>query len=135
MHADATVRADDARRAARRRSDERGLDHHRRRDRRAAAAASAEAHRAPRVARRSARTGGVGGNGSGDIFIAFSTANAERRQDTGVAQVKMLSNARMNALFDATIQATEEAIVNAHGRRRDDDGRGRRPCTRCREIV
>lgn len=60
-----------------------------------------------------ARTGGFGGNGSGDIFAAFSTANPHTAADTGVAHVAMLPNARMNALFYATVQATEEAIVNA----------------------
>ena len=59
------------------------------------------------------RMGGYGGNGSGDIFVAFSTANARAYGDTGVARVEMLPNARINALFYATAQATEEAIVNA----------------------
>jgi L-aminopeptidase/D-esterase-like protein len=59
-----------------------------------------------------ARTGSTSGNGSGDIFIAFSTANpgASAR---GEHQIRMLSNDDMNPLFDATVQATEEAIVNA----------------------
>jgi L-aminopeptidase/D-esterase-like protein len=60
-----------------------------------------------------ARTGGFGGNGSGDIFIAFSTANAGIANATAVAKVDMLPNPRMNPLFYATVQATEEAIVNA----------------------
>jgi L-aminopeptidase/D-esterase-like protein len=60
-----------------------------------------------------ARTGGFGGNGSGDIFLAFSTANAGTGSATGIAKVDMLPNARMNSLFYATVQATEEAIVNA----------------------
>src|SRR5262249_53791966 len=59
------------------------------------------------------RRGGRGENGSGDIFIAFSTANAHAAADTGVARVDMLPNASMNGLFAATVQATEEAIVNA----------------------
>jgi L-aminopeptidase/D-esterase-like protein len=57
--------------------------------------------------------GGYGGNSSGDIFIAFSTANARSSSDTGVVRVAMIPNARINALFYATVQATEEAIINA----------------------
>jgi L-aminopeptidase/D-esterase-like protein len=59
------------------------------------------------------RMGGKGENSSGDIFVAFSTANPGIASDTGVSRVTMLPNARMNALFTATVQATEEAIVNA----------------------
>jgi L-aminopeptidase/D-esterase-like protein len=59
------------------------------------------------------RMGGKGENGSGDIFLAFSTANARAYGDTGVARVEMLPNARINPLFYATVQATEAAIVNA----------------------
>jgi D-aminopeptidase len=68
---------------------------------------------ATRVALGIARMGGYGGNSSGDIFIAFSTANPRVSGDTGVARVEMLPNARANALFTATVQATESAIVNA----------------------
>ena len=74
-------------------------------------------HQLKRLARRAslglARTGATSGNGSGDIFIAFSTANAGAASKTDVAQVSMLSNARISALFTATVEATEEAIVNA----------------------
>lgn len=59
------------------------------------------------------RTGGIGGNGSGDIFIAFSTANANAFSNDSTEQVSTLPNEQMNALFAATIQATEEAIINA----------------------
>ena len=59
------------------------------------------------------RMGGRGENSSGDIFIAFSTANTRVYGDTGVANVAMLPNARINPLFAATVQATEAAIVNA----------------------
>lgn len=59
------------------------------------------------------RTGGVGGNGSGDIFIAFSTANKNAFSVDKEQQVITMSNEYMNALFTATIQATEEAIINA----------------------
>ena len=73
-------------------------------------------HQLKRLARRAslglARTGATSGNGSGDIFIAFSTANAGAAS-APVAQVQMVSNDRMNAIFNATVQATEEAIINA----------------------
>ncbi|HXN29522.1 MAG TPA: P1 family peptidase [Candidatus Acidoferrales bacterium] len=60
------------------------------------------------------RLGSISGDGSGDIFIAFSTANAGAglEQKTAVA-LQMLPNDRMDALFEATVQATEEAVVNA----------------------
>jgi len=60
------------------------------------------------------RLGSISGDGSGDIFIAFSTANsgAGLEQKKPVA-VQMLPNDRMDALFEATVQATEEAVVNA----------------------
>ncbi len=57
--------------------------------------------------------GGFGGNSSGDIFLAFSTANAGVAGADKVARVEMLPNPRMNALFYATVQATEEAILNS----------------------
>jgi D-aminopeptidase len=74
-------------------------------------------HQLERIARRAslglARTGATSGNSSGDIFIAFSTANAKSASVPDVATVQMLSNDRISALFSATVQATEEAIVNA----------------------
>ncbi len=57
--------------------------------------------------------GGLGENSSGDIFLAFSTANPEAARRSGLASVTMLPNDRINPLFDATVQATEEAILNA----------------------
>jgi D-aminopeptidase len=58
--------------------------------------------------------GGRGENTSGDIFIAFSTANAtEVSKEQGLADLKMLPNDQINTLFWATEQATEEAILNA----------------------
>jgi L-aminopeptidase/D-esterase-like protein len=70
-----------------------------------------------RLARRAslglARDGSFSGDGSGDIFIAFSTANPKVIWGKGVQNVKMLPNQQMNPLFLATVQATEEAIVNA----------------------
>jgi len=68
---------------------------------------------ATRVSLGIGRTGGFGGNGSGDIFLAFSTANAGAATSTGVTSVQMIPNDRMNALFRQTVYATEEAIVNA----------------------
>jgi L-aminopeptidase/D-esterase-like protein len=74
-------------------------------------------HQLKRVARRLtiglARTGSTSGNGSGDLFIAFSTANVPSAKRTDVENVKMLRNSRMDSLFAAAVQATEEAIVNA----------------------
>jgi L-aminopeptidase/D-esterase-like protein len=74
-------------------------------------------HQLKRLARRAAmglaRTGSTAGNSSGDIFIAFSTANARAAEAQGVAQLTMLPNDRINALFEATVQAVEEAIINA----------------------
>jgi D-aminopeptidase len=74
-------------------------------------------HQLKRLARRAslglARTGSSSGNGSGDIFIAFSTANPDAGRTSGLLNVAMLPNDEMNPLFEATVQATEEAIVNA----------------------
>jgi D-aminopeptidase len=74
-------------------------------------------HQLERVAKRAAlgvgRIGGLGENSSGDIFLAFSTANPAAAADTGLATLTMLPNDRINPLFEATVQATEEAIVNA----------------------
>jgi L-aminopeptidase/D-esterase-like protein len=74
-------------------------------------------HQLKRLARRVplgiGRTGGRGGNGSGDIFLAFSTANPDAHRRNGLAPLSMLPNDRIGALFGAVIEATEEAIVNA----------------------
>jgi D-aminopeptidase len=59
------------------------------------------------------RDGSFSGDGSGDIFIAFSTANPEAGGPTGVHDLKMLANQQMNPIFLATVQATEEAVINA----------------------
>src|SRR5688572_6100400 len=59
------------------------------------------------------RMGAIGGNSSGDIFIAFSTANKNAFSNDVEKQVTTMSNEAMNFLFTATIQATEEAIINA----------------------
>ena len=74
-------------------------------------------HQLKRLARRVslglARTGAMSGNGSGDIFIAFSTANPGAFVASGLAQVEMVSNEDISPLFDATALATEEAVINA----------------------
>jgi len=69
---------------------------------------------AQRVSLGIGNVGGRGENSSGDIFIAFSTANAtEISKDEGTSNLTMLPNERINPLFWATAQATEEAILNA----------------------
>jgi L-aminopeptidase/D-esterase-like protein len=74
-------------------------------------------HQMKRIARRVTlglgRLGSISGDGSGDIFIAFSTANRGAGLAPKMANVNMLPNEQMNALFEATVQATEEAVVNA----------------------
>jgi L-aminopeptidase/D-esterase-like protein len=59
------------------------------------------------------RMGGLGTNGSGDIFLAFSTGNSGAWSGRPTASIEMLPNGDMNPLFEATVQATEEAILNA----------------------
>ncbi len=59
------------------------------------------------------RDGSYSGDGSGDIFIAFSTANPGAVGSKGLHQLTMLPNDSMDPLFLATVQATEEAVVNA----------------------
>jgi len=59
------------------------------------------------------RLGSISGNGSGDIFIAFSTANPGVAASKNVADLKMLPNDSLDPVFAAVVQATEEAIVNA----------------------
>ena len=82
-------------------------------------------HQLKRLARRAslglARTGAISGNGSGDLFLAFSTANlAAARAETSPgelnvqpAAVQALTNGAMTPLFEATVEAVEEAIINA----------------------
>ncbi len=75
------------------------------------------AHQLKRLARRVTlglgRNGSISGNGSGDIFIAFSTANSGAAATAAVVDLKMLPNDSLDPLFRATVEATEEAIVNA----------------------
>jgi L-aminopeptidase/D-esterase-like protein len=74
-------------------------------------------HQLKRVVKRTAlgvgKMGGIASNGSGDIFIAFSTANAAADIGSGLASVTMLPNSQINSIFLATVQATEESIINA----------------------
>jgi L-aminopeptidase/D-esterase-like protein len=76
-------------------------------------------HQLKRLAKRPSlglgRLGSIAANGSGDIFIAFSTANPELRSVGGASPqpVAMLANERLSPLFEAVAQATEEAVVNA----------------------
>ena len=57
--------------------------------------------------------GGRGENSSGDLFVGFSTANAEASKTAGTAQLRMLPNEGINPLFRDTVDATEEAIINS----------------------
>jgi L-aminopeptidase/D-esterase-like protein len=68
---------------------------------------------AKRVSLGLGRDGSYSGNGSGDIFIAFSTANPGAAGFKDVRAVNMLPNEQINPLFLATVQATEEAVINA----------------------
>jgi L-aminopeptidase/D-esterase-like protein len=75
-------------------------------------------HQLRRLARRATlgigRMGGVSGAGSGDLFLAFSTARVEEHGDSiGVLPLTMLSDERIDPIYEATVQATEEAIINA----------------------
>jgi D-aminopeptidase len=83
-------------------------------------------HQLKRVARRVSlglgRNGSISGNGSGDIFVAFSVANPEASRVDQVVDLKMVPNDMMDGLFAATVQATEEAIVNAMVAARDMTG-------------
>jgi D-aminopeptidase len=74
-------------------------------------------HQLKRLARRVSlglgRNGSISGNGSGDIFIAFSTVNSGVSATDRVIDLKMLTNDHLDPLFAATVQATEEAVINA----------------------
>ena len=79
---------------------------------------------AKRVALGMARTGSIGGNGSGDIFLAFSTANAQAAHPDkqGISQIQTLANDHLDPIFAATVYATEEAIINSMVAAEDMDG-------------
>jgi L-aminopeptidase/D-esterase-like protein len=75
-------------------------------------------HQLKRVARRVSlgvgRSGTISGYGSGDIFMAFSTANPEAfRQDGPLAIAHFVPNDQLNVIFGAVVEATDEAILNA----------------------
>jgi D-aminopeptidase len=74
-------------------------------------------HQLERLVKRAAlglgREGSIASNYSGDIFIAFSTANPGAAADTTAVSLQMLPNERLDPLFTATVQATEEAVTNA----------------------
>lgn len=102
-------------------------------------------HQLKRLARRASlglgRLGSISMNGSGDIFVAFSTANEEAvATESGEARLRMLANSDLNPLFEGVVQATEEAIVNSMVAARDMTGvNGRRiyaiPHERLRDIL
>jgi D-aminopeptidase len=85
-------------------------------------------HQLERLARRAgmglARMGSSAGNGSGDLFVAFSTANAAALTGSSTSQAQLLANDAMDPFFVATVQATEEAITNALVAARDMQGTG-----------
>ena len=75
-------------------------------------------HQLKRMARRAAfgiaRSGGIASNESGDLFLAFSTANREAvEQHVGVVEARCLGEEAMSAFYEACIQATDEAIMNS----------------------
>jgi D-aminopeptidase len=102
-------------------------------------------HQLKRLARRAslglARTGSISGNGSGDLFIAFSTANAgAANPDPVTHSVETIPNDRMDPIFTAVVQATEEAILNALVDNRSMTGRDNHrvdalPHNRVRELL
>jgi D-aminopeptidase len=102
-------------------------------------------HQLKRLARRAslglARTGSVSGNGSGDLFIAFSTANPKvANPDQVTHAVETIPNDLMDPLFTGVVQATEEAIVNALIDNHDMTGRDNHlvpalPRDRVRELL
>jgi L-aminopeptidase/D-esterase-like protein len=81
------------------------------------------AHQLKRIAHRVTlglgRNGSISGDGSGDIFIAFSTANSGAASSDHVVDLKMLPNDSLDQVFRATVEATEEAIINAMVAARD----------------
>jgi D-aminopeptidase len=74
-------------------------------------------HQLKRIARRAAlglaRNGSYAGNGSGDLFIAFSTANVAAVRGEALNTAAFVGNDSLDPLFLATVEAVEEAIVNA----------------------
>jgi D-aminopeptidase len=74
-------------------------------------------HQCDRLAQRAglgvARMGGLGENSSGDIFFAFASGNRSLAATDRTIDVRMLPNDRIDPLFEAVVDATEEAILNA----------------------
>jgi D-aminopeptidase len=74
-------------------------------------------HQLKRLARRVSlglgRNGSISGNGSGDIFVAFSTANSGAAATDHLVDLRMLPNDLIEPVFASTVQATEEAVINA----------------------
>ncbi len=87
-------------------------------------------HQLKRLAKRAAlglaRNGSYAGNGSGDLFVAFSTANAEAVRDQTLNTAQFVGNDAIDPLFLGTVEATEEAIVNALVAGRDMHGQNGR---------
>jgi D-aminopeptidase len=101
-------------------------------------------HQCERLAQRAGlgvgRMGGVGEDSSGDLFLAFATGNRGLAGDGEPLGLRMLPNQRMTPLFDAVIEATEEAIVNALCAAETMEGKGGAvvhalPLERTAEIV
>ena len=97
-----------------------------------------------RIARRAvmglSRTGSYASNGSGDYVIAFSTANGVRRSSSvDIHELEDLPNGRISALFQATVEATEEAIYNSLFKAQTVSSNGRTvealPITETAEIL
>ena len=74
-------------------------------------------HQCDRLAQRAglgvARMGGLGENSSGDLFLAFATGNGGLAETSELVALRMLPNERIDGLFAAVVDATEEAILNA----------------------
>lgn len=83
-------------------------------------------HQLKRIAQRVpigiGNVGGRGSNGSGDIFIAFSTANQGAFNRNEIVQVESFPNDQMNCFFQSTVQAVEEAIINTMVAAEDMEG-------------
>ena len=93
-----------------------------------------------RIARRAmmgiARTGGMAGNGSGDIFVAFSTANTPAANAvTGLQQATFLPNDELDGLFEATVRRDRRGHRQRHGRGAHDDRHRREPAGRDRSCA
>ena len=102
-------------------------------------------HQLKRIAKRASlglgRNGSIASNGSGDIFIAFSTAHKNIGTEAGgLYDLKMLGNADLDPLFQATVEASEEAVINALVAAETMTGRNGRtvyalPHDRLREVL